>query len=408
MQAVLARKEAVDLVSRLLQAPEDLKMVAAYRDDYVKQRAASKEELQGALSAQMQEIRAGIGDLGSAQKALAKFEHSFASIEVLCNECEDLLRCHESIRRLAVVHSNLRQTLQSADVIANLPRRAAEAERLLEHNTAGGFVHAYVCIAELEATAIRVQGTLDAISNQGGARPGQLPTLSSYFAQAHRAMAKLEERLWSTFRGFRDMACHKAGALVDALQVIEIQEKVDAELLAAGEGGSRLVKRWRRRCMQQIASSVQESFAPVLQQSSKVVAAGSESGVALSDVLQTTGELVLQLKDAHAHVVPCFPPQYKILTFVCEEYHRHVGSVIDLSGLSAAQLSNGDILRAMAWVSEYQAAIAKLGVTPETYKFDGEVLVPIENGFIWCAMLSSNRSSLRFNSILWHCKYLKH
>lgn len=42
--------------------------------------------------------------------------------------------------------------------------------------------------------------------------------------------------------------------------MVELQELVDRQLVAAGQGASPLRKAWRRRCLSQIAMSIQVGY----------------------------------------------------------------------------------------------------------------------------------------------------
>ena len=61
--------------------------------------------------------------------------------------------------------------------------------------------------------------------------------LSSVSVQVKQTQGKFEERLWSIVRGFLEVSRSDPDLLVAALQVVELQELVDAQLLAAGQGG---------------------------------------------------------------------------------------------------------------------------------------------------------------------------
>ena len=316
----------------------------------------------------MSELRGGLDALDHAQDALRAFEMHFASIEALCAECSSLVDSNDSIRRLGAVHSNLRQTLHSAEAIATLPRQAADAEKLLtgSADSAAGLLRAYLALAELEATVVKVKHAVDAFRAANPYAYLQIPSLDLYFTQVHRAMAKVEDRLWSTVRAYRVVASRHPALLVAALQVIEVQETVDRELLAAGQGGSKLRKGWRSRCMQQLAASFQESFASVLQRCSKLLAEDAAVEDLLHAVLNDAKLLVNELYAVKERVVPCFPPHYAVLRAVCSECQTQVGSMLDLLGLCASRLSNGDILLCLRWVEEYQSTMKKLKQPPNS------------------------------------------
>lgn len=145
-------------------------------------------------------------------------------------------------------------------------------------------------------------------------------------------------------------------------QVIELQELVDTQLVAAGQGASPLRKAWRRRCLAQIGMCMQDRFAPLLQRCSQLIAAGERTDQRLAEILEEADEFVGQASAAcaaavavngllaaaarrlappHAHshqplpptaaacpaaapqlapiydrVAPCFPPSYRIFGVV--------------------------------------------------------------------------------------------
>lgn len=66
-------------------------------------------------------------------------------------------------------------------------------------------------------------------------RPPSCPLLL-LAPQVKQAQGKFEERLWSIVRNFLGVSRSDPDLLVTALQVVELQEMVDAQLLAAGQG----------------------------------------------------------------------------------------------------------------------------------------------------------------------------
>lgn len=167
--------------------------------------------------------------------------------------------------------------------------------------------------------------------------------------QVRAAMARFEERLWSVVRGFlavsqRDPAllvtalqvgCAAAGAEQGATgalqdfgarrtaaalacacacaacsdwptfqptppapplqQVVELQERVDAQLVGAGQGASPLRKAWRRRCLAQVGMCVQDAYAPLLQACSQLVAAGENTDRRVGEILAQADAFVDQV-----------------------------------------------------------------------------------------------------------------
>ena len=150
-------------------------------------------------------------------------------------------------------------------------------------------------------------------------------------------MGKFEERLWSIIRNFLQVSQEDPGLLVTALQVemglvevcgcphlcafslpsphlcpdaiplrsflqvVELQELVDAQLVAAGHSASPLRKAWRRRCLLQISNCIQDSFAPLLQRCSQLIAAGENTDRRVTEILAQADEWVAQVWQMPSH-----------------------------------------------------------------------------------------------------------
>lgn len=231
--------------------------------------------------------------------------------------------------------------------------------------------------------------------------------------QVRLTAGKFEERLWSIIRNFLAVSQEDPGLLVTAVQVVELQEMVDAQLVAAGQGASPLRKAWRRRCLSQIAMCIQDSFAPLLQRCSQLIAAGENTDQRVTEILDGADDWVAQvgggvgavgllthsegcschlmpatllccaclflppsilppptlppqLVPIYDHVAPCFPPSYRIFGVVCAEHHRQLASMIDFIGLCADNLANADILKAGLRGREDATHALPVPVPPQT------------------------------------------
>lgn len=357
MQTVLARQEAIAQVNQLLQSPENLRHVAAYREEYLTYRHAVKEQLRLALSKQVDQTLTGLRALEDSKSILQEFQRTFQELESCCKEsCALFDAKNDVVRRLATVHSNIRRVIANAELISNLPKKAYNVEEALNRSGDADLVQTYVRIAELEATAFKIQKSLRGADR---VHTKQMSSLQTYFGQVYHAMSKFEERLWIICRSFLEVSVSNPSRLVSAMKVIEIQERLDAELVTKGDKDNPMRRRWKHRCLQQLSAKVQELFAPILQRASKIVAAGDRSGETLLEVLDETLDKVKQLQVFKRHGAQCFPSKYNILACICEEYHKHVSSVVSLAGLSANQLTNGDIIKAIAWIGEYELMISQ-------------------------------------------------
>ena len=239
--------------------------------------------------------------------------------------------------------------MKDVENIAALPVEAAEAEQLLHDNAnllqvsprsaclelpaAVSFrspalcllallTQVYEMLASLEGTSMKAQQALESgtsvnlreatnlnayfqkvLGDAGRAAKWPAPRLQASVrlpssippAQVRVTAGKLEERLWSTIRNFLEIAQDDPGLLVTAVQVVELQELVDAQLVAAGQGSSPLRKAWRRRCLAQISMCIQDSFAPLLQRCSQLIAAGENTDRCVTEILAEADEWVAQV-----------------------------------------------------------------------------------------------------------------
>lgn len=323
------------------------------------------------LTSHMDAMSLGLEGLEATRMALRALQQRLSRISGLCMDCQALNDHQEGqIRQVSMVHCNLRQTLLDVEAVAALPEEASHAEELLRREGPAGLVQAYVQLSTLEGTATKAYSTLCSI-NAGQTCDDS--SLATYFVRVQQGLSALEERLWSTIRAYRVLAHHNPAPLVAALQVIELQEMVDDRLY---EGAASLRKGWRKRCLHHAASTIQEDFAPLLQRCSHLHSC-ADVGATVADILQTANTFVVQLANMVQHVVPCFPPHYKILDFFCTTYNAHITSVIDLLGVCAQKLSNADILATMAWIQQYGGKLAGLGFSAGPAVSTGEFLLAV-------------------------------
>jgi hypothetical protein len=77
LQAVDARRAAVDEVERLLQHPEDLKRLPNMLEEYIQKHQANKVQLSATVASQVDAARSGMELLESAQKTLSKMQQCY-------------------------------------------------------------------------------------------------------------------------------------------------------------------------------------------------------------------------------------------------------------------------------------------------------------------------------------------
>lgn len=366
--AIDARKAAVDEVERLLQHPEDLKRLDGLLEEYTQKHQVNKAQLSATVSSQVEAARSGMELLETAQRTLTNMRDCYQVIDQLCSECASLIENHEKIQLLSAVHYNLGKTLQDVENIVALPNEAAEAEEMLKDETQ--LLQAYETLAILEGTSSLAQQALLAGGLTGGAKLKQQDThnLSVYFNKVKDTMGKFEERLWSLIRNFVQLGHSNPAMLVNAVRIVELQEMVDKQLEASGRAAVP-VKRYKRRMEQQIGNCVQDTTAPLLQKCSQLAAAGENTDKKTNEILEEAHNFVMQLADIYDYVSPCFPEKYHIFHVIWRQYHENLAFMMDCMGACAQQLANGDILKVLAWVNQYQETLRDLGIEEDEVRF---------------------------------------
>lgn len=310
------------------------------------------KQLRGVFGANTEQIVSGLEGLKRAEAALDRFDALFSEIKSVCSESTIVIEADDTLRRLAMMHSNMTETLRNTETVAGLPEAAARAERMLQdRNSSSGLIDAHLYLSQVEATVYRIKNTLETLQHQ---QNQPLPSLETYFRQVHNAMSRIEHRLWSVMRSFVSAASSRPTTLVAALRVIETQELVDAALLSDGLGDCPLRKGWRRRCIDNMKVSISESFSDVLQRCSKLLSSESDSGILLRNILGETSDKLLTAHGSMPRLVPCFPKIYRIEDFIWKEFKMQVDNILEVIGAISGQLSNSDILFAMDWIQSHR------------------------------------------------------
>ena len=121
---------------------------------------------------------------------------------------------------------------QEVENIERLPREASAAQALLERGAPLSEVYRRLVV--LEGTSLKAQAALERGAAHANLRG--IKDLNAYFQHVSSVLARFEERLWSAVRSFLTLSRDDPAQLVDALQVIELQNAIDAQLVAAGQG----------------------------------------------------------------------------------------------------------------------------------------------------------------------------
>uniref|UniRef100_A0A061QZB5 Exocyst complex component 3 n=1 Tax=Tetraselmis sp. GSL018 TaxID=582737 RepID=A0A061QZB5_9CHLO len=362
-KALEAQQLAVKEVQRLLQRPEDLSRLPALQQDYQHRQCVNRAQLSHSIQSHVDAARSGMECLDRAARALGSLRSAFSSIVELCAECDRLIEHQEKIRLLSTVSTNLRRIVRDVEGISAIPGKAGRARELLGRDQ---LAEAHQELAELETMS---QAAQVAMRSQDGQGSRDLRDLQGYFAKVQETSAEVERRLWGTLRDFAALGHKNRAALVSAIRVVELQELIDRQQAAKGEGFS--PKAYKEKALSQVASAVAGMFSGLLEQCGRLAeegggaahAEGAEAeGSGIDGVLSHANELVEQLAFIYDDVAPCFPPSYNIFWEIWSSHHRQFGAMLNMIGSVAGRLSNVDILKVIGWVTSYREVVGNLGI----------------------------------------------
>lgn len=341
-------------LSSLLLNDEDLARLPELQREVERKQEGAAKEFQAASRQQRRSNEAALAGLKQARGALAKFNSLFGEIRELCDTSGASEATYDSqlLWRLAMVHSNVKETYRSTESVAGLPEAAGKAEEMIEEMN---LVEAHVYLSQVEATVYRINTAMKELAE--GKREGgrgvegasiQMKSLEPYFESVRTSMTKFEHELWWVVRSFMEIDVDRR-ALVAALRVIETQELVDSKLVAEGLGDCPLRKAWRHRCMQNMSNAVSEKTIGVLQRCSKIAV---DEGEELRDVLGEAGEIVRGMQGVFDRVHMCFPERYRIRDFMRKESRAFKESVLEILSGYRGELGNSDIMFVLHWAAK--------------------------------------------------------
>ena len=156
-------------LSSLLLNDEDLARLPELQREVERKQEGAAKEFQAASRQQRRSNEAALAGLKQARGALAKFNSLFGEIRELCDTPGASEATYDSqlLRRLAMVHSNVKETYRSTESVAGLPEAAGKAEEMIEEMN---LVEAHVYLSQVEATVYRINTAMKELAE--GKREG--------------------------------------------------------------------------------------------------------------------------------------------------------------------------------------------------------------------------------------------
>ncbi|CAG9465127.1 unnamed protein product [Pedinophyceae sp. YPF-701] len=234
-----AKKSAVEELHRLLATPDDLDSLDRFQTDTAQHLEETRRWLSQIMDGQVMEMRKGLTLIAHVRSTLEGLQRTVQQIQALCAESCGIVSEQERLQMLAVVRRNLQSTVGEVEGISDIPA-AAEAVEALQTRGAD-MMQVFQAIVALQAMCAQRKASLAgrAKGGRGGAAlKSGLETLglNEYFQRADAVQDKFESQLFGIFENFLAVAHDDPARLVEAAQIVVVQEKVQG-LLAAEDGG---------------------------------------------------------------------------------------------------------------------------------------------------------------------------
>ncbi|XP_038696571.1 exocyst complex component SEC6-like [Tripterygium wilfordii] len=194
---VEAKEAAVREVAKFLPLPDLLQSIFSIKADYIARQQANDAQLSTMVAEQVEQAQTGLESLSLSEKTINMLRENFVAIEMLCQECQNLIENHDQIKLLSNARNNLNTTLKDVEGMMSISVEAAEARDSLSDDKE--IVNTYERLTGLDG---KRRFALAAASSH----KEEIGRLKEYFEDVDRTWETFEKALWGHIANFYKFA----------------------------------------------------------------------------------------------------------------------------------------------------------------------------------------------------------
>ena len=339
-----AKTMAIKQVSMMLQRPDQLEKVDAYKKRVMRKKASVEGMLKSVMQTQLDGVRTGIVHLKNSRQEIQEVKKTLKEMEEIFPGIPVLVEKLKHVREESMKHSQYGAAVENLKHIFDVPDSVQKSRQYVSE---GKLLLAHQSLMDLENSRDDLLFEMH-----------RLPTTSStdknmlkhYFSEVEKISEELAKQLWLIIRLVLNSVRKEPAIIVTALRIVEREEKRDEAALKRQDATSFISpgrpKKWRKRVFEILEEAVYERIAGTQLEDR------AQDKMWLVRHLEITRQLILEdLRVVKIACVPCFPKHYNIVQEMLRLYHRCLSS--HLQEL-ATSLEGNEFITLLNWVQIYE------------------------------------------------------
>lgn len=339
-----AKAMAMKQVAMMLQRPDQLEKVDAYKKRVVRKKASVEGMLKSVMQTQVDGVRSGLIHLKNSKQEILEVKKTLKEMDDIFPVVPVLVEKLKYVREESMKHSQYAAAVENLKHIFDVPDSVQKSRQYVSE---GKLLLAHQSLMDLENSRDDLLFEMH-----------RLPTTSStdknmlkhYFSEVEKISDELGKQLWLIIRLALNSVRKEPSIIVTALRIVEREEKRDEAALKRQDSTGFISpgrpKRWRKRVFEILEEAVYERIAGTQLEDR------AQDKMWLVRHLEITRQLILEdLRVVKIACVPCFPKHYNIVQEMLRLYHRCLSS--HLQEL-ATSLEGNEFITLLNWVQIYE------------------------------------------------------
>lgn len=306
---------------------------------------ALRTQLTSTINIQTDATRTGIRKLETGAGTVSKVREAMSRVNDLCRQADRLFDNYPFIKLVSRAHANFTECRKVYEQFKRLSDEVEEVETMLTsitdgNQTAGSMLVLYYRLSKL------LEFQQSTMSMAQGSPQSLIFTLKRYFKKLDGLNATFEALFWHIFTRIDDVLVSNASLIVASIKIVTRMPSKDAakaKLLAILDAG------------------VQEKL-----KTEETDIAGRLKFLAFYES---------SLLNVRNRCAACFPPEWQIMDFYLNSYHRGIcraiAEVVTVPAMKLKrpgvslifpQLSSQELLRLMTWIKRYGEFLSQFAV----------------------------------------------